>query len=443
MTSTVNTSGGVQVVPETCAPTPEAASIACAALLGDLTVSETVDRFAKHFEGSDRVDSFVAALTHFDPRDPDHWVSLGGRAWLREWRAADSPVRVVPENPGGSEDALSMPWMSQSIREGIVVIQDADLLPDEAAQDQREMAQCGARALIAGAQYGDGMMFGSFSISSATAGAWPEQYVADLRLLNGALTARMQIEYAKRAAADAMDLAEQARGGQQQFFATIGHELRTPIAAIIGFAEVLADEAELRIEKEGDFPTQAQHDAGVILRAAEQLHAIVEDLLSTGRTMGDGEARTTQDLGLAVDDVIHWHHTPALARRITVSSNIEPDTVVLARASGLRQVLTNLIGNAITHNVEGGTVEISLERSMDEARDHRVRVIVRDNGRGLAPDEVARVFEPFVRFAQAGVKGTGLGLSLARAVAERDGAVIGVESTLGEGSVFWVDYPAG
>jgi signal transduction histidine kinase len=80
---------------------------------------------------------------------------------------------------------------------------------------------------------------------------------------------------------------------------------------------------------------------------------------------------------------------------------------------------------------------------MDEARDHRVRVIVRDEGRGLAPDEVNRVFEPFVRFAQEGVRGTGLGLSLARAVAERDGAVIGVESTLGEGSTFWVDYPAG
>jgi signal transduction histidine kinase len=333
--------------------------------------------------------------------------------------------------------------MSQFVRQGIVVIHDSELLPEEAAQDKREMAQCGGRALIAGAQFGDGIMFGSFSIGSATPGLWPEQHVADLRLLNAALTARMQIEHAKRSVAEAMDLAEQARGGQQQFFATIGHELRTPIAAIIGFAEVLADEAAVRIEREGDFPTQAQHDAGVILRAADQLHAIVEDLLSTGRTLGEEQARTTQDLGLAVDDVIHWHQTPALARRTTVKASIPPGTTVLARASGLRQVLTNLIGNAIVHNVEGGTVTITVERSMDEARDHRVRVIVRDEGRGLAPDEVNRVFEPFVRFAQEGVRGTGLGLSLARAVAERDGAVIGVESTLGEGSTFWVDYPAG
>jgi len=433
---------GLQPVTAPVPPSVEASQLARVVLSGDLTVTDVVDRIAGHFTNEPRVDSFVAAMTQFDPRDNDHWVSLGGRAWVREWRDETSPVRTLPDKPSAA-DALTMPWLSQFVRDRIVVVQDSELLPEEAAQDRREMAQCGARAIVCGAQFGDGLMFGSFSMGSATPGAWPEQCIADLELLNAALTARMQIEHATRAAAEAMDLAEQARAGQQQFFATIGHELRTPIAAIIGFAEVLADEAEVRIEKEGDFPTQAQHDAGVILRAADQLHAIVEDLLSTGRTLGEEEARTTQDLGLAVDDVIHWHHTPALARQITVSSSIGPDTVVLARASGLRQVLTNLIGNAITHNVEGGKVDISLERSMDEARDHRVRVIVRDYGRGLAPDEVARVFEPFVRFAQAGVKGTGLGLSLARAVAERDGAVIGVESTLGDGSVFWVDYPAG
>jgi signal transduction histidine kinase len=434
---------GVQALDELPPPTVRATVLARTALIGELSVSEVVDQIAQHFADEDRVDSFIAALTQFDPRDPGHWVSLGGRAWLREWRSPDSPVLVVPPDLSGPEDALSMPWMSQFIRNQAVVIQDSELLPEEAAQDKREMAKCGGRALISAAQFGDGMMFGSFSIGSATPGPWPEQFIADFLLLNDTLTARMQTEHAKRASAEAMDLAEQARGHQQQFFATIGHELRTPIAAIIGFAEVLADEAELRIEKEGDFPTQAQHDAGVILRAADQLHAIVEDLLSTGRTLGDEEARGKQDLGLAVDDVIHWHHTPALARRMTVTSTIPADTYVLGRASGLRQVLTNLIGNAIVHNVEGGTVDVSVERSMDEARDHRVRVIVRDHGRGLAPDEVARVFEPFVRFAQEGVKGTGLGLSLARAVAERDGAVIGVRSSLGEGSTFWVDYPAG
>ena len=184
-------------------------------------------------------------------------------------------------------------------------------------------------------------------------------------------------------------------------------------------------------------------DASQKLFEAVRRYETIEDLLSTGRTLGAEEVRSDQDVAAAIEDIIHWLRTPARANRVTVTSSVEPGTSVRVRPSGLRQVLTNLIGNAIVHNVEGGTVHISVERSMDEARDHRVRVIVRDEGRGLAPDEVARVFEPFVRFAQEVVKGTGLGLSLARAVAERDGAFIGVESTLGEGSTFWVDYPAG
>jgi signal transduction histidine kinase len=204
----------------------------------------------------------------------------------------------------------------------------------------------------------------------------------------------------------------------------------------------MGDEAKVESEEDGDFASRIEHDSGVILRAAEQLHDIIEDLLSTGRTLGVEEARGNLDLAAAVADVVHWHRTPARANDVTLVSTIEPGVTVLARASGLRQVLTNLIGNAIIHNPRGGKVEISAERSLDEARDHRVRISVRDSGRGLSSDELARVFEPFVRFADRGVKGTGLGLPLARAVAERDGGLVGAESTPGEGSVFWVDLPA-
>ena len=113
-----------------------------------------------------------------------------------------------------------------------------------------------------------------------------------------------------------------------------------------------------------------------------------------------------------------------------------------ARPSGLRQVLTNLVGNAIVHNRPGGSVEISAARSVGEGGEPRLRIMVRDTGPGLEPDQLHRVFESFVRFAGDDVKGTGLGLPLARAVAERDGGVVGAESVPGEGSVFWVDLPA-
>jgi signal transduction histidine kinase len=101
-----------------------------------------------------------------------------------------------------------------------------------------------------------------------------------------------------------------------------------------------------------------------------------------------------------------------------------------------------LVGNAIVHNVARGEVIVSTESLLGESGEHRVRVIVRDTGPGLTPEQLGQVFEPFVRYARPDVKGTGLGLSLSRSIAERDGGTIGAESTLGSGSAFWVELPA-
>ena len=436
---------GLQTVPMDTPPSAEAAQVAARLFTSEISVSESLDLVAAHFGSLPRVDVLVAALTSLAPDDPEGWVHLGQRAWLREWLRPGAPCRIVPDAEAGPEAALTTPWMSQLARHHVVVIPDAEALPAEADQDRRELAHCHVRAVMASSQIADGTMYGSLSMASAEPGPWPPGHVADLRLLSAALTASLGAAHAKRATAEAIAVSEQARTQQQQFFATIGHELRTPVAAMIGFAEMLGDEAR---EQDGTdpearaFADMVARDTGVILRAGEQLLAIVEDLLSTGRTLGVAEARVDQDLAAAVDDVIHWHRTPALALEVDVVSEVAPGLRVHARPSGVRQVLTNLIGNAIIHNRRGGSVRISATPSLGEGREPRVRVTIRDTGRGLTPDELRRVFEPFARFADAGVKGTGLGLPLARAVAERDGGLVGVESAPGEGSVFWVDLPA-
>lgn len=432
----------LQVVPGDVPATGEACRLANAILTAELSVDRAVEAMAHHFTSQERTVTVVTALTTLAPTDTTGWVHLGQRAWLREWHSPGSPCRLVPDPDSGPEAALSMPWVSQRARDELVVFPDATLLPAEAEQDRRELELCNVAASMTSSQIQGNVMYGSFTVVSSVPGVWDDAYVADMRLLTAALTSRMSAEHAQRSLADAIAVGDQARASQQQFFATIGHELRTPIAAILGFAEVLGDEAREQGPDAGRFVKAVEHDSGVILRAAEQLLAIIEDLLSTGRTLGHEEARDDHDVAAAVADVIHWHRTPALAARVSVTSVIEPGVTVHARTSGLRQVLTNLIGNAIIHNRPGGSVEISTQRSYGESREPRVRIVVRDTGRGLAPAELARVFEPFVRFAAAEVKGTGLGLSLARAVAERDGGVVGAESTPGEGSVFWVDLPA-
>lgn len=440
--SSPDANSGLQIVSDLTAPSPEAARLATQILSGEQPVGRTLESVAEFFVARERVDTVVAALTTFAPEDARGWVHLGQRAWLREWVAPGSSCHIVPPAEAGPDAALTMPWMSQRARREVCAIPDSTLLPPEADQDRRELASVGVRAVIASAQSADGMMFGSLSVAGAEAGPWPETYVADLRLLNAALTSRMSVEQAKRSLADAIAVGDQARASQQQFFATVGHELRTPLAAILGFAEVIGEEAREQGADGGSFAAGVAHDSGVILRAAEQLLAIVEDLLSTGRTLGHEEAREDHDVAAAVADVIHWHRTPALAGRVTVTSQVDPGVTVHARASGLRQVLTNLVGNAIVHNRPGGSVEISTQTSFGESREPRLRIMVRDSGPGLEPDNLARVFEPFVRFSDPVVKGTGLGLPLARSVAERDGGTVGAESTPGQGSVFWVDLPA-
>lgn len=394
---------------------------------------------ADHFLTLPHVDLVTAALTTFAPEAEASWTRLGERAWVSEWVRAGVSCSILPAPGAGPEAALTMPWVSQRARQAVLPITDIDLLPPEADQDRREISGCGIRGMVVGTQISDGVMFGSLALGSTTAGPWPDGHVADFRLLNAALTSRIALEQARRSLAEAVSVGAQSREAQQTFFASIGHELRTPLTAIIGYAEMLVDEADAATPD--PLGAAVSRDGGIILRAGEQLMAVLEDLLSAGRTLGGDDLRTEVDVAAAVDDVLHWHRTAARAADIHLSSTVTPDQRVWAHPAGLRQVLANLVGNAVVHNDPHGSVEVSSQLFLGESAEPRLRVIVRDTGPGLTPAQLDQIFEPFVRFAKATVKGTGLGLPLSRSIAERDGGTIGAESTPGGGSAFWVELP--
>ncbi|GAB3772835.1 signal transduction histidine kinase [Nocardioides ginsengisegetis] len=433
---------------------PEVQAAVTRILTGGLSLTEaftvTVDALASVNPTASRLSVVSTTLR---PDQEQGWIRLGDRAWLME-RVAEGviPTAHVGADAGAGR-ALSLPWFSQQVREhGVVGITDTGLLDGEAEGDRTEIEAGGSYAAVGSSMLCDGTSYGSIGVARAEPGPWPAETLAAVQVLTAALASRMAAERARVSLADAIARGDQARESQQHFFAALGHELRTPISAIIGTAELLADEAADLVEQsdqEGPdrdtvagFATGVVKDSGVVLSAAEQLLAVIDSLLETGQELGGGTPRQAVSVAEAVSDVVHWLRAPALTAGVTVSFSPDITECVLTTPSGLRQVLANLVGNAIAYNHPGGRVSVVTSASSDDQGIAHVRITVHDTGPGLSPEQQADVFKPFVRFADPEVRGTGLGLALSRSIVERDGGLMGVESTPGEGAAFWVDLPA-
>jgi PAS domain S-box-containing protein len=223
-----------------------------------------------------------------------------------------------------------------------------------------------------------------------------------------------------------------------EFIATVSHELRTPLAAIYGSAQTLLRE-DLELDEEGE-----RRLLDVIAQESERLSRIADDILFANKldsgqfVLGD---KTVNLRELAQDVVDEMRGLFAGRGDISIDLSVpEPVASVRADSDKLRQVLINLVDNAIKYSPEGGRVELAVER-----RDGGVRIAVRDEGIGIAPLEQRRIFGKFYRIdpqLARGVGGTGLGLYICRELVRRMGGRLSVASEEGKGSVFTVDLPA-
>jgi len=432
---------GLQVAPAG-AVSPAAAALTAQILLTETSLDEAFSATAQHFMDDPRVEVVAVALTIFTPEDPSSWTRLGARAWVREWTPPGQSRTIFPPPGAGPEAALTMPWLSErGRREAMVVVTDRDLLPPEATQDRTELLRADVRSLVAWSFASRGQMYGSLSVVSGTSGPWGAQLLDDFRVLNAALTSRLTLEQSRRALAEAIAASAEAQLAHQQLFGAVGHELRTPMSAVLGYTEGLIDDAEHGTPD--DLVSGVRRDGPRIVRASEQLLAIVDSLLGAGRALAGDDGRSSVGVADAVADVVHWHRSPASTGGVEMTVDVDPEVTVWAHATAVRQVLTNLVGNAITHHRPGGgTVHVSAERLLGESGHPMVRIVVRDDGPGLDAEQLAHAFEPFVRFAADGRRGTGLGLSISRTMAERDGGAVRGESVPGTGSTFWLELPA-
>jgi len=218
---------------------------------------------------------------------------------------------------------------------------------------------------------------------------------------------------------------------RRDFVANVSHEVKTPVAAIKAAIETL-------IESEGIDPEHQQRFMNMVARQANRLDAIVEDLLSLAR-LEQEQGRIQAELSPAsVDPLLRASvetcAPKAVEKGIVVEVDCDPKLRAMLNPMLIEQALVNLIDNAVKYSPAETTVRVSAERVGDEAV-----VSVTDQGRGIEPEHLPRVFERFYRTDRARSRemgGTGLGLSIVKHVAESHGGHVGVDSVPGKGSVF-------
>jgi two-component system, OmpR family, phosphate regulon sensor histidine kinase PhoR len=227
------------------------------------------------------------------------------------------------------------------------------------------------------------------------------------------------------------------------FVANAGHELRTPLASLIGFIETLRGPAA------SDPPAQRRF-LGIMAEQAERMNRLIDDLLSLSRIeLTEHQAPADHvNLGELAESVLAGFEPRLAPRRIRLERNLPPSLPpVLADADQVAQVIQNLVDNAVKYGREGGTVQVSAAASVPGDRwPARPGVVlsVADDGPGIPRAHVPRLTERFYRVDSARSRsagGTGLGLAIVKHVVNRHRGQLAIESTEGKGSVFSVWLP--
>jgi two-component system, OmpR family, phosphate regulon sensor histidine kinase PhoR len=213
----------------------------------------------------------------------------------------------------------------------------------------------------------------------------------------------------------------------------VAHDLNTPITAMKGFLEL--------VEQVGPLNERQERYLHKVSSSLQNMHQLVEMLLDIAwldaKRVPD---RKPVDLTPIVQDAALMLEGVAALRDIQIEVDVAPDLgLIMGDENRLKQAITNLVGNAVKYNRDGGTVWVSAHGEPDE-----VQIAVRDSGLGISDEDVPHLFDPLFRVQgnnAARIEGTGLGLAIVKGVIEKHQGRIWVESKLDEGSTFFVTLP--
>jgi len=256
------------------------------------------------------------------------------------------------------------------------------------------------------------------------------------RRLQGVFAAARDVTERKRLDEElesAKSLAEKANLAKSEFLSSMSHELRTPLNAILGFAQLL--------EAGVPSPTATQIvRLKQIIKAGWYLLELINEILDLA-LIESGKLSLSRE-SVSLTDVMHECQAmiEPQAEKSGIQINFLPFNQSLfanADRTRVKQVLINLLSNAIKYNREQGTIEVKCASITPD----RIRISIKDSGVGLAPEKLAQLFQPFNRLGQeyGAEEGTGIGLVVTKRLVELMGGKIGVESTVGVGSEFWIE----
>lgn len=251
------------------------------------------------------------------------------------------------------------------------------------------------------------------------------------------ITLRKEAEAALLHAKEAAEAADRAKS---EFLAIVSHEIRTPINGVIGFAQILAD---------SPLSPEQREQVAIIKSSGHALEKLIADILDLSKIEAGKIEIESAPFGLhrTIEEVIAFFQPRARASALTLTASIAPDVpqIVNTDEARLRQILTNLIGNALKFTERGSiTIHVSCMRGepvsmRDTRRALRLFFSVADTGIGIPADKISKLFKPFSQVDSSSERrrsGTGLGLIISKRLCELMGGSISVESKAGEGTTF-------
>lgn len=246
----------------------------------------------------------------------------------------------------------------------------------------------------------------------------------------------IKVEDRTRKLRAALEIAAQANKAKSVFLCSMSHEIRTPLNAILGYSQLL-------LLGEGDEISESQRGKVTkIIRSGHHLLELIDDILDLSGIEAGNLTLNLEPINIKM----MINECLPLAELIAIKHNIsietcpnEVNSFFVGDYHRVKQIILNLVSNAVKYNHDGGKVWIETE----ETKDGKIRIKVRDSGCGIAKEKQQELFQPFQRLGieSSNIAGTGVGLILTKKLVEEMRGSINFESILGKGSAFWVEFP--